>query len=131
MMSLADEFAVLCADAIDDPTEKQNVINSLLETGKEVIQINEQQTKKFAGNMLQIRNDKGQKFVIMSTAAFNSLEEGQLQALNRFGNILHSDLTTIETCGGGSARCMIAEVFLPSVDFSVDKPPELITLPPA
>jgi len=130
MMNVAEEFSVICLDAIDDPLEKSLVRNTLIESGKEIIEITETQTKAFAGNNLEVANNNGKKFIVMSSSAFHSLEKDQITRLEKYGEILHSNLKTIETCGGGSARCMMAEVFLPTVDFSVDKPPELINLPP-
>ncbi|MFT4660595.1 MAG: hypothetical protein ACI8XB_000863 [Patiriisocius sp.] len=113
MMHVGDKYAVLCADTIDDKEEKNLVISKLEKSGKEVILISEEQKNNFAGNMLQLNNHKGEKFTIMSTAAYNSLDVGQLNKLKNFGGIIHSSLTTIEQLGGGSARCMMAEMFLP------------------
>ena len=81
--------------------------------GKEIISITEQQMQSFAGNMLQVIGDDDKRFMIMSTAAYHSLNENQINAIEKYSEILHSPLDTIETCGGGSARCMMAEVFLP------------------
>ncbi len=113
MMALAESFAVICLDAIDDSKERKNVIKLLKQSGKEILNITEQQMHQFAGNMLQLCNTEGKKFMAMSTAAHESLDAKQLQFIERHCEILSSDLTTIETCGGGSARCMMAEVFLP------------------
>ncbi len=113
MMCVADKFAILCADAIDDPKERQAVINSLESTHKEVINITEDQKHHFAGNMLQVENAESKKYLVMSSAAFNSLRSDQIEDIEKYNPILHSSLDTIEACGGGSARCMMAEVFLP------------------
>lgn len=113
MMTLADQFAVICLDAIDDKTERKNVTKSLLNSGKEIITISEEQVKNFAGNMLQVHNNKGDKFLVMSQTAYKSLTEDQIQKIKKYNEIIYSDLHTIETNGGGSARCMLAEVFLP------------------
>jgi hypothetical protein len=112
MMALAENFAVICLDTIDDKKEKKHVVQQLKEAGKEIITITEAQMHQFAGNMLQVKGaDK--KYMVMSLAAHKSLRQDQIAAIENHCEILSSDLTTIETCGGGSARCMMAEVFLP------------------
>lgn len=113
MMCLGDTFAVICADTIDDKQERKIVLNHLKESGKEVILITEDQVNNFAGNMLQVLGANDQKYLVMSTQAFNSLTDAQIKMLEKHATILHSSLDTIEACGGGSARCMMAEVFLP------------------
>jgi len=113
MMCLGDTFAVICLDAIDDLDERNNVINTLEGTRKEIISISEDQVKTFAGNMLQVGNPSGDRFLVMSTAAFNSLDANQVSVLEKYSKLIHSPLDTIEACGGGSARCMMAEIFLP------------------
>jgi hypothetical protein len=112
MMCLAENFCVICLDTIDDAKEKKNVIQHLRADGKEIIAITEAQMHHFAGNMLQLQG-KDEKFLVMSAAAHKSLTQEQVAAIEKYCKILSSDLTTIETCGGGSARCMMAEVFLP------------------
>lgn len=113
MMCLGDTFAVVCLDAIDDLDERNNVINNLERTRKEIVSISEDQVKTFAGNMLQVGDPSGDRFLVMSTAAFNSLDENQVSVLEKYNKLIHSPLDTIEACGGGSARCMMAEIFLP------------------
>ena len=113
MMCVAETFAVICLDSIDDKSEKKNVLKHLKEDGKQVIDITEAQMHSFAGNMLQVRGEKDEKFLVMSTAAYESLTQSQLAKINNHCKIISSSLETIETCGGGSARCMMAEVFLP------------------
>ena len=113
MMSVAEQFAILCADAIDDPSERESVVTSLEKTGKEVIYITEDQVDNFAGNMLEVQSASGEKYLVMSTSAFRSLEDEQIGQIGKYCRILHSPLQVIESAGGGSARCMIAEVFLP------------------
>lgn len=113
MMSVGQELAVLCADSIKDEAERQLVIDSLTRTGKEIVFITEAQKTSFAGNMLQVVNTKGERILVMSTQAFESLTQEQISTIEKTNRILHSSLQTIETLGGGSARCMIAEVFLP------------------
>jgi len=112
MMALAENFAVICLDTIDDKAERKNILKFLKRSNKEVITITEEQMHAFAGNMLQLRG-KEDKYMVMSKAAHESLTTDQIEKIEKHCKILSSDLTTIETCGGGSARCMMAEVFLP------------------
>jgi len=113
MMCVADKYLVICMDSIRDKEEKAKVIDAIKKTGKEIITITPEQMNHFAGNMLQVENKKEEKLLVMSTQAFNSLTIEQKQKLASFNTIIHSPLTTIETNGGGSARCMMAEVHLP------------------
>ncbi|MBC8755845.1 amidinotransferase [Kordia sp. YSTF-M3] len=113
MMCLAEKFAVICLECIDDKKERENVKKHLKGDGKEIIAITEAQVRNFAGNMLQVKGANDENFLIMSAAAHKSLTKGQIQAIEKHCKILSSSLETIETCGGGSARCMMAEVFLP------------------
>lgn len=113
MMCIAETFAVICADCIDDKKERKAVLESLREDGKEIILITEDQVNQFAGNMLQVRGANDDLFLIMSQAAHNVLTPKQIEMIEKHCAILSSSLDTIEVCGGGSARCMMAEVFLP------------------
>ncbi|MEP1788564.1 arginine deiminase-related protein [Reichenbachiella sp.] len=114
MMALGHEFAVICLDTIDDQAERKMVVDSLENSGKEVIEISESQKAHFAGNMLQVENKSGDRFMVMSAAAYLSLEEDQKNKILIYNkDIISSSLDTIEALGGGSARCMMAEVFLP------------------
>ncbi|MEN1785254.1 MAG: arginine deiminase-related protein [Bacteroidota bacterium] len=115
MMAMAETFVVICLDAIDDPKERKWVVQHIKENGKEVIPITEAQMHAFAGNMLQVIGKDEQRLMVMSTQAYNSLRQDQVNAITKHANIVHSPLDTIETCGGGSARCMMAEIFLPKV----------------
>lgn len=114
MMALAQNFAIICLDAIDDKKEKKNVVQHLKEDGKEIITISEAQVNQFAGNMLQVIGNNDVPYTIMSEAAYRSLDISQVETIEKHSKILHSNLSTIETLGGGSARCMLAEVFLPA-----------------
>ncbi len=114
MMCVAEQFAIVCLDAIDDKKERKNVLKHLKENKKEVIAITEAQVNAFAGNMLQVKGENNQRFLVMSSSAYHALTKEQLQKLEKYNTIIHSSLETIETCGGGSARCMMAEVFLPN-----------------
>jgi len=113
MMCIGDTFAVICADCIDDKSERKMVLKSLKEGGKEVILITEEQVNNFAGNMLQILGEDDKKYLVMSESAYLSLTVAQKTILEKHATILHASLDIIEACGGGSARCMMAEVFLP------------------
>ena len=113
MMCLAEEFCVICLDTIDDKKERKNVLKHLKATNKEIIAITEDQMHHFAGNMLQVLGAEDKKYLVMSADAHQSLTADQINKIERHSKILSSDLGTIETCGGGSARCMMAEVFLP------------------
>ncbi|WP_299890062.1 citrulline utilization hydrolase CtlX [uncultured Lacinutrix sp.] len=113
MMCLGETFAVICLDCIDDKKERKQVIKSLTDDGKEVIRITEAQVNNFAGNMLQVKGKDDKLYLIMSQAAYDSLSEAQIKIIEKHCEILSSSLDTIEACGGGSARCMMAEVFLP------------------
>ena len=112
MMCVADNYAVICLDSIADEEERELVTAALTETGKEIIEIGFEQMNQFAGNMLQVHNASGQRYLVMSTQAYHSLTPAQIAMIQKHNPILHSDITTIETNGGGSARCMMAEVFL-------------------
>lgn len=116
MMCIASQFAIICLAAIDDKKERKNVLKHLKENGKEVIDITEQQVHEFAGNMLQVKGTDAQQYLVMSSSAFASLRKEQLQKIEKHATIIHSSLETIERCGGGSARCMMAEVFLPKTN---------------
>ncbi|WP_166967766.1 citrulline utilization hydrolase CtlX [Yeosuana marina] len=114
MMCLGETFAVICLSSIDDKKERKNVIKHLKEDSKTIIDITEAQVNNFAGNMLQVKGVNGDLYLIMSQSAYDSLSKTQLETLNKHNtSIISSSLETIETCGGGSARCMMAEVFLP------------------
>ena len=113
MMCLAETFAVICLDSIDDKKERKNVLKHLKEDGKKIIEISESQVNNFAGNMLQVRGRNNELFLVMSQAAHNSLNQSQLSQIGNHCKIISSSLDTIEACGGGSARCMMAEIFLP------------------
>ncbi|MEQ8882853.1 MAG: arginine deiminase-related protein [Cyclobacteriaceae bacterium] len=112
MMYVGESFAVVCMDSIDDQKEKEAVKTALEYTGKEVITISEKQVANFAGNGLQVCDVRGNRLIVMSEAAYKSLDQNQRKALEKNGEVIHSPLNTIEYYGGGSARCMMAEIFL-------------------
>ncbi len=113
MMCVAETFAVVCLSSIDDKKERKNLLKHLKEDGKKVIDITEEQVNNFAGNMLQVKGNNEELFLVMSQAAHDCLTQSQKSQINNHCKIVSSSLKTIETCGGGSARCMMAEVFLP------------------
>lgn len=113
MMCLGETFAVICADSIDDKKERKMVLDNLKADGKEIILITEDQVNNFAGNMLEVRGANDKRYLIMSAAAYKSLKPVQIEKLEYHCEIISSSLDTIEACGGGSARCMMAEIFLP------------------
>ncbi len=113
MMCLAETFAVICLASIDDKKERKNVVKHLKEDGKKIIEITEEQVNNFAGNMLQLRGKNDELFLVMSQAAYGSLTQSQRTKIENHCKIISSSLDTIEACGGGSARCMMAEIFLP------------------
>ncbi len=114
VLALGEDIAIICLNSIDSKSEKKIIIQNLKEDGKEIVKISESQMQQFAGNMLQVKGAKDLKYMVMSTAAYQSLTPDQIAIIEKHSPIIHSDLSTIETCGGGSARCMMAEVFLPS-----------------
>ena len=113
LMCVGDIFAVVCLEAIKDPDERLMVRSVLEETHKDVIEISLEQMRHFAGNMLMVRNGKGDKFLVMSTQAYDSLTPRQKDRLDDYALLLHTDLSVIEGNGGGSARCMMTEIHLP------------------
>ncbi len=113
MMCIGETFAVVCLSSIDDKSERRNLINHLKEDGKEIIDISEAQATNFAGNMLQVKGLNNERYLVMSSAALHALTKNQIERLEKHTHLISSSLDTIEACGGGSARCMLAEIFLP------------------
>ncbi len=113
MMALGDTFVVICMETVQSEIEEEMLRSKFAATGKEIIEISLDQMMNFAGNMLQVRNDKGETFLVMSGQAFDSLNDSQIAQIGKHTNILSAPIPTIETYGGGSVRCMMAEVFLP------------------
>lgn len=112
MMCVADRYVVVCLESIKSKSQKDSLKSTIRMTGKDIITINFSQMQHFAGNMLQVRNTKGEPLLVMSSQAYHSLTKTQVKKLEQFNPIIHSPLATIETNGGGSARCMMAEVFM-------------------
>jgi len=113
LMCIGSKFAVICLDSITDNEEKNALISILKLTHKEIINISFEQMNRFAGNMLEVKNKSGETLIVMSENAFNALDENQRSSLRKYGKLVYADINTIETNGGGSARCMMAEVHLP------------------
>jgi len=113
MMHVGSEIAVVCLDSIPLASEKLRVQDYLERTGKKMIPVTSKQKFQFAGNMLEIQNNKGEKFTVMSDSAFRSLGEVQINTIKRYTEIIVPKIPTIEKIGGGSVRCMMAEIFLP------------------
>ena len=113
LMCVADKYVVICLESVSDPLQNKLVAETIIDSKKKIIPITLHQVDHFAGNMLQVENKTGEKLLIMSTQAFESLTNGQVEELGTYNRIIHSPLTTIETNGGGSARCMMADVHLP------------------
>lgn len=113
VLALGEDFAIVCPDAIDDEAERHNLLRHLKDSGKEIIEISENQLNHFAANCLQVLNRHGNRFIVLSEEALKSLTLYQIAQLEKHGKIIATDLSVIETCGGGSAKSMIAEIFLP------------------
>ena len=113
MLCVAQDYAVVCLECITDPTERKAVQESLKKTNKAIIELSLDQIDQFAGNMLEARNEANESFLIMSSRAYHSMTVKQVEQIEQHSKIIHSPLTTIENYGGGSARCMLAEIFLP------------------
>jgi hypothetical protein len=116
MMCVADRYVVVCLDSVADNKEREQLAATIGTSGKTIIPITLDQMNRFAGNMLQVHNQKGEKLLVMSSQAYHSLTPAQVKQLESFNRILHAPLTTIETNGGGSARCMLAEIHLESLE---------------
>jgi len=112
MMTLGDNFAILCEESIDEEWELIAVRQLLESTGHSIIPITKEQMHDFAGNMLLVKNNKGEKILVMSERAYQSLRKEQKQMLEAYASMLPIAIPTIETVEGGSVRCMMAEIFL-------------------
>ena len=113
MMCVATDYVIICLDSIDDKKQRKNVSDFINGSGKELIEISEKQVESFAGNMLELINENGKSVLVMSKSAEDSLNENQKNTITNYSRIVSCDIKTIEVCGGGSARCMMAEIFLP------------------
>ena len=116
MMSVGEKFAIVCNESIKNAAERGQVLSSLEESSREVIDINYKQLHSFAGNALEVRNSNNDSFLVISRCAFDSLSKEQVKKIKKYTQPLPIAIPTIETYGGGSVRCMIAENFLPGID---------------
>lgn len=112
IMALGTQVAVICLESIEDIEMRDRIVKSLQADGKEIVEISRGQVEQFAGNMLEVKGGGEKNILVMSTSAYNSLTSSQISTLEKYDSILHSDLATIEKYGGGSARCMLAEIYL-------------------
>ena len=112
MMSVAVDYVIICLDSIDDINQKKNISDCIKNSGKELIEISEKQLENFAGNMLELENNLGESILVMSKSAKDSLTDEQKKIINKYSKIVSCNINTIEECGGGSVRCMMAEIFL-------------------
>jgi hypothetical protein len=118
MMAIGTQFAVVCSESIGDADKRADVLGRLAATGRAVIEIDLAQMHRFAGNLIELRTADGKFIVVLSQNAYDSLTVAQRERLSTFGRLLPVDVATIECVGGGSVRCMLAEVFLPHADGS-------------
>ena len=114
MMALGEELAIICLEAIADEDERKTVKNQLLANNKTIVELSLDQIDQFAGNMLELRSNDMSRFLVMSTTAKNALTEDQIKTIESSSQILAIDIPVIEKYGGGSIRCMLAEIFKPN-----------------
>ena len=112
VMSVSEQIVVVCLDTVNDASEKEMLLSTIKKSNKELLEISFEQMSNFAGNMLQVKNDKGKQFMVMSKTAYNILDAKQIDLIKKYNEIIAVDIDTIERNGGGSARCMLAEIFL-------------------
>ncbi len=115
IMSIGSGFAVICSECIES-SERKNVLEKLRSSALEVIDITYSQLKNFCGNILNVKNVKGESLIVLSASAMWNFEDRQIEALQKYGRLVEVSINTIESVGGGSARCMMAEIFLPKAD---------------
>ncbi|OUT71263.1 MAG: hypothetical protein CBB76_04810 [Crocinitomicaceae bacterium TMED16] len=113
MLCVAQDYALVCLECIKELTERKAVMDSLKKTNKTIVELSLDQIDHFAGNMLEVKNKANESFLIMSSRAYKAMNDAQITQIQQHSQIIHSPLTTIENYGGGSARCMLAEIFLP------------------
>lgn len=113
IMTIGEGFAVICDEYITDTGERNQVMNKLRSLGLEIITINYNQLKSFCGNILNVKSRNGESLIMMSATARKGFDNSQIKQIEKYGRIIDADISTIENAGGGSARCMMAEIFLP------------------
>jgi hypothetical protein len=111
MMALGESFVVICLDSVIDTDERNQIVETFESTDKDIVEITFDQMNLFAGNMLQVQNLDGERILVMSETAFNALQPDQIEQLETHTTLLFGSIPTIENYGGGSARCMMAEIF--------------------
>ena len=111
MMSICNNFSIICLDSIVDENQKKDVVTNLKNSNLEIIDIKIDQMCSFLGNCIQLVDSKSNPLLVMSSRAYSSIKNSQLKIIEKHTDIVHSDIKTIEDNGGGSARCMIAEIF--------------------
>ena len=111
MMSICNNFSIICLDSIEDKKQKNNILTNLKNSNLEIIDIEIDQMCSFMGNCIQLVDTNSNPLLVMSSRAYNAIKNSQLKIIEKHTDIIHSDITTIEDNGGGSARCMIAEIF--------------------
>lgn len=111
MLLVAEQYAVVCMESIENLEERDIVSSHLLQSGKEIIEISLKQMQQFAGNVIQLKNGKNERYLVISKSGFNALNKSQITKLNSFNELIVVPVPYIEKYGGGSVRCMIAEVF--------------------
>jgi len=112
MMALGEQFVIWGGESVTDKKERETVEKRLSDTGKIIIPITNQQISLFAGNMLAVKNRNGDSLLIMSQTAYDSLSQGQINQIESFSKIIRGNIPVIEKYGGGSVRCMLAEIYL-------------------
>ncbi len=112
LLSIGTEFAIICVEAVV-PEHRKALLSDIEESGRTVIELGFAQLRRFGCNLLEIRTTKGDPVIALSAKALSNLNPDQVQRLERFGNLVATDIPTIEAVGGGSVRCMIAEIHLP------------------
>lgn len=115
LMSMGDKFVIICMDAVNDEIDQEDLLASFRKMQKEVIKISYQQMKNFVANVIELSNNKGERLLVLSQRAYEHLEDTQRKRLESYAKLIPCPLNTIETYGGGSARCMIVEIFLPTL----------------
>ncbi|MEX0823992.1 MAG: arginine deiminase-related protein, partial [Woeseia sp.] len=113
LMSVGEQVAIICADALPRPEQKQAVLESLASTGHTIVELGMNQLEAFAGNMLELRSSGGERVLVMSAQARQSLDQEQLAVIESSVRIVSAPIDRIEASAGGSVRCMLAEIHLP------------------
>ena len=111
MLHIGNDYAVIYDEGIIDLNERKKIMDRLAESKKDIVRLSFEQVESFCGNMLQLKNKQGVPYTVCSTTAWKSLTAAQIAVLERHTKLLAFDIPVIEQIGGGSIRCMIAELF--------------------